>query len=358
MPGKRWPTLVRMVARAGRPRGAAWGRRTQRRGADAGNSVDAEEGRCTGGANVEEGSPGMAGSGEEWPPGEGGAWTTPAAAPRCTSHRRRVAAIEGRVTASSPSSSRGAGESRLLGSSDGGPAVLIRRSTAARSRGEPATAAEAGAPRTPPAAPGSSAASLDADPVGLRRRIPRLRPWRQRRRREGGRAAVRQRGGEGRARRWQTRPVEGGPCVHGVGRSPDLGAPWPRAGKSRGKADVEGGARRGDTMDGEQELDLGPSVAEQSRRKLGAMGAPNAAWGRGAAGGRGEAGAARRGGGAQEGRGRRARTAAGRGSSGRGWAVAAMRGRSLSGAAAAQVVAAVAVGWRGRSPNLVSYHVE
>ena len=120
MPGKRWPTLVRMVARAGRPRGATWGRRTQRRGADAGNSVDAEEGRCTGGANVEEGSPGMAGSGEEWPPGEGGAWTTPAAAPRCASRRRRVAATAGRVTASSPSSSRGAGESRLLGSSDGG----------------------------------------------------------------------------------------------------------------------------------------------------------------------------------------------------------------------------------------------
>jgi hypothetical protein len=68
---------------------------------------------------------------------------------------------------------------------------------------------------------------------------------------------------------------EGGPCVHGVGRSPNLGAPWPRAGKSRGKADVEGGARRGDAMDGEQELGLGPSVAEQSRRKLGAMGAPN-----------------------------------------------------------------------------------
>jgi hypothetical protein len=81
--------------------------------------------------------------------------------------------------------------------------------------------------------------------------------------------------------------VEGGPSVHGVGRSPDLGAPWPRAGKSRGKADVEGGARRGDAMDGEQELGLGPSVAEQSRRKLGTMGAPNAAWGRGAAGGRG-----------------------------------------------------------------------
>jgi hypothetical protein len=98
----------------------AWGRRTQRRGADAGNSADTKEGRCAGGAYAEEGSPGMAGSGEEWPPGEGGAWTTPAAAPRCASRRRRVAATAGRVTASSPSSSRGAGESRLLGSSDGG----------------------------------------------------------------------------------------------------------------------------------------------------------------------------------------------------------------------------------------------
>jgi hypothetical protein len=63
-----------------------------------------------------------------------------------------------------------------------------------------------------------------------------------------------------------------------------------------------------------------------------------------AAGGRGEAGAARRaaGGGAQEGRGSRARTVAGRGGSGRGWAVAAPGGRSLPGAAAAQVVAAAA----------------
>jgi hypothetical protein len=98
----------------------AWGRRTQRRDADAGNSADTKEGRCAGGAYAEEGSPGMAGSGEEWPPGEGGAWTTPAAAPRCASRRRRVAATAGRVTASSPSSSRGAGESRPLGSSDGG----------------------------------------------------------------------------------------------------------------------------------------------------------------------------------------------------------------------------------------------
>jgi hypothetical protein len=61
----------------------------------------------------------MAGSGEEWPPGEGGAWTTPAVAPRCASRRRCVAVTTGRVTASSPSSSCGAGESHLLGSSDG-----------------------------------------------------------------------------------------------------------------------------------------------------------------------------------------------------------------------------------------------
>jgi hypothetical protein len=87
----------------------------------------------------------------------------------------------------------------------------------------------------------------------------------------GGRGEV-QRLGDRRGR-WMEE--EGGPSVHGVGRSPDLGAPWPRAGKSRGKADVEGGARRGDAMDGEQELGLGPSVVEQSRRKLGAMGAPN-----------------------------------------------------------------------------------
>jgi hypothetical protein len=185
MPGKRWPALVRTVARAGRPRGAArggadvgkegrcaggayaekvrghrggrcpWGRRTQRRGANTGNNADAEEGRCAGGAYaekgrerrggrcawgrrtqrrgadaeegrcaggayVEEGSSGMVGCGEEWPPGEGGAWTTPAAAPRCASRRRHVAATAGRVTASSPSSPHGAGKSRLLGSSDGG----------------------------------------------------------------------------------------------------------------------------------------------------------------------------------------------------------------------------------------------
>jgi hypothetical protein len=42
----------------------------------------------------------------------------------------------------------------------GAPAARIRRSTAARSRGEPATATEAGAPPTPPAAPGSSADAL------------------------------------------------------------------------------------------------------------------------------------------------------------------------------------------------------
>jgi hypothetical protein len=196
----------------------AWGRRTQRRGVDAGNSVDTEEGRCTGGANAEEGSPGMAGSGEEWPPGEGGTWTTPAAAPRCASHRRRMAVTAGRVTASSPSSSRGAGESRLLGSSDGGAGGADlevdgseesrRASDGCGGRGTAYAACSAGlvggcaaagrarlrrwarcrssarpAARVQVAA--AAAAALDADPVGLRRRIPRLRPWRQRRQREG-----------------------------------------------------------------------------------------------------------------------------------------------------------------------------
>jgi hypothetical protein len=210
---------VRMVARAGRPRGAARGGGRRRGGAwTPGNSADAEEGRCTRGTNAKEGSPGMAGSGEEWPPGEGGAWTTPAAAPRCASHRRRVAVTAGRVTASSPSSSRGAGESRMLGSSDGGAGGADmevdgseesrRASDGCGGRGAAYAACSAGlvggcaaagrarlrrwarcrssarpAARVQVAA--ATAASLDADPVGLRRRIPRLRPWRQRRQGEG-----------------------------------------------------------------------------------------------------------------------------------------------------------------------------
>jgi hypothetical protein len=68
---------------------------------------------------------------------------------------------------------------------------------------------------------------------------------------------------------------EGGPCAHGVGRSPDLGAPWPRAGKSRGKADVEGtrllgqvkrGALQAQLLHGPRECARITAVPAQPRR--------------------------------------------------------------------------------------------
>jgi hypothetical protein len=124
----------------------------------------------------------MAGSGEEW---------------------------SGRVTASAPSSSRDAGESRLLGSSDGGAGSAdpevdgseeSRRASDGRGgRGAAYAACSAGlvggcaatrrarlrrwarcrssaGPAARVLVAAALAASLDADPVGLRRRIPRLRP--------------------------------------------------------------------------------------------------------------------------------------------------------------------------------------
>jgi hypothetical protein len=97
-----------------------------------------------------------------------------------------------------------------------------------------------------------------------------------------------------------------------------------------------------------------------------------------AAGGRGEAGAARRGVDAQEGRGRRARTAAGRGGSGRGWACSWLDGggRRLGGRRlppggkvgppggsdgrqrlGGGAPPAAAVGRKERNPNLIPYWI-